>query len=340
MRHSWRIDSGKLLSALLVGVVLGVIGAPAGLQAAVSTRKILRTSKIFGTDDRQYVSNTKTFPWSATGLVEATFGTEIRTGTGAMVGNRTVLTCGHVVFDPKSQQGSKEIYFIPGKNGDQEPFGRCRVATLLTLEGWTHDADDNYDIALLILDNAVGPRTGYFQIAVEPETFFTDQLLFSAGYPGDLGDGQYQYYGLGRSTGMDGNMILHTLDSEPGQSGAPIWFGNMQNGTGRLVGVMKGILQTFEGVSVTESGIATRINTDFGAWIDRELAKYDNVTQGLAPVEYSNSTSGGGGNTIVPVGAPECGACGAGTDQALVVGGLSWGGLLAGKRRRRKLIDR
>lgn len=335
MRNGIRKSHWRLLSMVAISWVVsgGLLGEARG--AGASTRKISSTLKIFGIDDRRYIANTEIYPWSAIGLVEAVYGREIRVGTGAMIGNRTVITCGHVVYDSTLKE-SREVYFIPGKNGRQEPFGRVRVVSMSILEGWRQNADDNHDIALLVLESAVGPRTGYLRIAVEADSFFNGPALSTAGYPGDRGDGQYLYLGTGYATGMDGNMILETLDSEPGQSGAPVWVGNLGDGSGRLVGVLKGILQTMQGTTLNEQGITTRINAGFGEWINRELAKHDNVTQDLTGANATNF-SGNGSLSLAPLSAPDCGACATGTDQALAMSGMVWGGMIFRRRRKRRI---
>ncbi len=269
------------LAALILFLAL-VVGT--GLQSPALAKK-LPAAKIFGTDDRQLVQDTTRFPWSAVGIIEAGFSNgDLRTGTGVMIGNKTVLTVAHVVYDA-TMGWATAIYFVPGKNGITEPFGQIQVTQSMALDGWTQKRDDNYDIAILVLNSPVGKQTGFFKIAVEADSFFSDAFLNTAGYPGDLGS-VYQYSGTGNSYGLDGNMILHAIDSEPGQSGAPLWTGNPTDGSAKLVGLMKGTMETIQSGNTTEDGLATRITQEFANWIDEQLAKEGDVSQDItAPVQ-------------------------------------------------------
>ncbi len=284
----------------------------AGLPSSILAKK-LPAAKIFGNDDRQYVSDTTTFPWSAIGLIEAGFSNgDLHTGTGVMIGNKTVLTVAHVVYDA-TLGWATTIYFVPGKDGNTEPFGQIRATQSMALEGWTGRSDDNYDIAMLVLASSVGKQTGYFKIAVEPDSFFADQFLYTAGYPGDLGS-VYQYSGTGSSYGREGNMILHSIDSEPGQSGAPIWTGNPADGSARLVALMKGTMETIQNGKVTEDGLGTRITQEFANWIDGQLAENNDSAQGISAPANSGPCSGLGAAGIL-----------------VILAGLNFGGLSLAK---------
>jgi V8-like Glu-specific endopeptidase len=260
---------------LLLPLVVGTF-----LQSPALAKK-LPAAKIFGTDDRQLIGDTTQFPWSAVGMIEAGFSNgDLRTGTGVMIGNKTVLTVAHVVYDA-SKGWATRIYFVPGKNGSTEPFGQIQVLQSMALDGWTVRGDDNYDIALLVLDASVGKQTGYFKIAVEADSFFGNQFLSTSGYPGDLGS-VYQYFGTGSSYGLDGNMVLHNIDTEPGQSGAPIWTGNAEDGSARLVALMKGTMETTRNGNTTEDGLGTRITQEFANWINDQMIENKDIDPGIA----------------------------------------------------------
>jgi V8-like Glu-specific endopeptidase len=324
-RYSKRRWIGGIVLCL-VGMGLG--GFPTDLwgQATASGPRSVR--KVIGTDERQYVSDTTAFPWSATGLVEANFADGTYMGTGAMIGKKVAVTCAHVVYDP-IQKGSRDIYFIPGKNGDTEPFGRFRVVTMMVMDAWARNVDNDYDIALLVLDTPAGSTTGSFKFTVEPDGFFGGQTLYSTGYPSDLGGCLYQYSCSGQATGTVNNIILDTFDSAPGQSGSPVWLGDVSAGTGRLVGLLKGYRIMSDGTRLIENGQATQINTTIASWINQQLARYDNDILPPAGEDSDNKS-------VPSVKMTGTGFCGTGADQVLLFGVLSWSSFRGAARGRRR----
>ncbi len=261
LRRMHRSVGWTILTAAIMCVL--VCGSP----AAGAVRKSVSVPKIFDADDRHLVTDTTAFPASAIGQVQATIGDRSFIGTGAMIGEKTVLTCGHVVYDPELG-AADSVYFVPGKNGTKQPFGRIKAAKVITLDPWTKFGDDNYDLALLILESSVGKQTGYFQIQVQPPSFFSgNRLVYSAGYPQDLGFGEYQYSVTGNVYALDGNLFLHSIDTEPGQSGSPVWSGDAAAGTARVFGVDTGWIETISGSERTADGMGMHITQEFANWI-------------------------------------------------------------------------
>lgn len=249
---------------------------------------------IHGEDDREWVSDTRVFPWSAVGMVMMVYGPDAYVGTGAMIGRRLVLTCAHVV-DTAERGRPDRIEFVPGASLGAEPFGRIKVVRVVPSPQWQQYYDDGYDLAILVLEEPVGDQTGHFPIAVQPDSFFRDCELQTAGYPTDLTIMQ-QYTAKGGSYGIDGNVILHSLDSQPGQSGSPIWYGDAADDTLRLVGLVEGSYFTTTPFGTLERGIGSRVNQTVANWIEEQLAANGDVSQGLyAPVEavakYSSQRS-------------------------------------------------
>jgi V8-like Glu-specific endopeptidase len=273
------------------------------------------TAVIYGTDDRRPVGDSTRFPHSAIGLVKVETESDVFVGTGVMIGRFLALTCGHVVAGSHTR-GAHDIEFIPAKNGGVEPFGRVKVVRVIPAPQWAASADDDYDIAILVLETAVGDDTGYFQIAVQPAPFFDNVALTTVGYPTDMGT-IYPYIVYGRSYGMDDNIIIHDLDSEPGQSGSPIWFGGLDP-SARLVGLLEG---SYIKMGSTK-GIAARIDQQTANWIEQYLAVYYDNAQGIA-----------GSVTDDPPSASSS-ACGLGSLQALAAATFTWSAALVTRRRR------
>lgn len=283
----------------------GLAGAPSG------------AASVYGTDDRKLVNDTTQFPWSAIGLVEVHVGYETYVGTGVMIGRYLALTCGHVV-DGSETGNPSSVDFIPGENSGNEPFGRANVVKIIPAPQWAASAADGYDMAIIVLDTPIGDQTGYFQIGVQPDVFFGSAALTTAGYPTDKGT-VYQYTVSGHSYGLDGNVIIHDLDSEPGQSGSPIWYGGNDQ-TARLVGVLEGSYLTMSG----EEGIGARIDQQAANWIDEQLAANNDVSQGITGAVTPDSST----SSLNDIGS----MCGFGSMQALFGGFLAWSLALVSRR--------
>lgn len=63
-----------------------------------SAKSQLSTSNIVGADNRERVTPTTSYPWSAIVKLYMTWGTDIYIGSGAMIDKNHVLTAGHCVY--------------------------------------------------------------------------------------------------------------------------------------------------------------------------------------------------------------------------------------------------
>lgn len=268
---------------------------------------------IFGTDNRRPVGNTSASPWCQVGRVVSDYGYEMALGTGALIGNKTVLTAAHVIYDPLMGAPS-HIYFIPAANGTYQPYGVIKSVSSYVPEEYKQGNQD-YDLGLIVLDTEIGRQTGFFPLAMEPDSYFSNQPLQSAGYPMDISDGSEMFSVNGDSIGVEGVMLLHQITTEDGQSGAPLWF--LSSGVPTIVGVNVGAEQStgWDG-GVTYTGLGTRFDTELGTLINNTLSQNGDVLQESLPAPSSSvptSASGTGG-----------GLCGMGAGQALVMLSLSW----------------
>lgn len=298
-----------MLSAVIAacGISLCFAQAESGARSSVVVRKQLDTLRVFGTDDRQPVSDTTLFPWSAIGLLEATWHKPdrviISTATATLIGNRVILTGGHCVYD-QEEGWADEILFIPGKNGDEEPFGRAYSTRSISQSAWVEHGDNRYDMAMVVLDEPLGEQAGFMVIAVEPETFFTNRSLNTAGYPGEIMPGTHQYHTFGSSLGASDGLIRHTLDSEPGQSGSALWYYDPTTEERRLVGVLTGTREISVGGQLVDSyNVGVHIDADFASWIQDTLAKYDTAVRDIAVDENVSATTAPGCAAGLPVAA-------------------------------------
>ncbi|TIW78148.1 MAG: trypsin-like serine protease, partial [Mesorhizobium sp.] len=99
--------------------------------------------QVFGTDDREQVKNTKTYPLSAIGYLEAKSKTGYGSCSATLIGPRTVLTAAHCLYSHEDKDWLSDYLFVPGLNGstaDDAPFGAFEYESAYVLQGFI----DNY----------------------------------------------------------------------------------------------------------------------------------------------------------------------------------------------------
>ncbi|NNF64911.1 MAG: serine protease [Acidimicrobiia bacterium] len=180
---------------------------------------------VIGKDDRVRVNNTTAYPWRAICSLRITARDGSRwIGSGFLVGNRTVITAGHVVYMHSRGGWVRKIEVIPGRNGSSKPFGSCDATAFHSVKGWTQKKKRSHDYAAIILPKncALGKRVGFFGYA--NYSFFTllNMLVNLAGYPGDKPAGTMWWHAR-RLKWITSRTLVYNIDTAGGQSGAPVW---------------------------------------------------------------------------------------------------------------------
>ena len=205
---------------------------------------------IFGTDTRQPVgeSSVTTFPWSTVGRIwyEYPDGTQW-SSSAAVVGPRTLLTAGHVVYNAAHGGYPTYFFFSPGQDGnkifdpvsgntffrsDFQPYGAAQATGFETYTAWTASQDYDYDIGYVTLDRDIGDYTGWMGYGWNSNnSFFQGLGLNTAGYPGDLDvstDTMYTAFGTIQTVNTN-NLQSTSIPLGPGQDGSPLWTYNGNN---------------------------------------------------------------------------------------------------------------
>lgn len=198
---------------------------------------------VFGNDDRSPVgrSNMTTYPWATIGRTWTKWadGTE-SSGTAEVIGPRTLLTAGHIVYSADHGGWASQVYFSPGQDGqrlqdsfwntdfkrsDYQVYGESRATSLTTYPGWINSGDFNFDIGYVTLDRDIGDFTGWMGWGYNNDNnYFQNRLMNTAGYPGDLTPDDYDmYWTSGTIQTVNANNLQTQIDTFPGQSGSPLW---------------------------------------------------------------------------------------------------------------------
>ncbi len=278
---------------VIAGLLIGMCGWSAALvraqTAAGPAPSVAKSSsllKVFGDDERERVTDTTQLPWSAIGWVQSVwyqdgFMSLVTTGTGVLIGNSVVLTAGHCIYDQEHGWADR-VVFVPGKSGDTEPFGRSSAVRNISQRAWVDEGDNRYDVAMIVLEQALGEQAGHITVGIEPDSFFVNRNLNTAGYPGELFPGDVQYHSFGTSMDVQDGLLRHELDSEHGQSGSPIWYYDPEGDSRRIVGVLTGSRDlTSNGEVIDSYNVGIHLDTTFGEWINETLAKYDTVGESV-----------------------------------------------------------
>lgn len=192
---------------------------------------------VIGTDDRLRIDPASAYPWRAICSLLITARDRSRwIGTGWLVGERTLVTAGHVVYIHSRGGWVRSIEVIPGRNAAERPFGSCTATAFRSVRGWTEDRNRDYDYAAIILPESCpkGREVGWLGFAnLDTETL--ERLTVNlSGYPGDKPPGT-QWWHARRLTDVEPRTIVYNIDTAGGQSGAPVW--RLRNGQRHAVGI-------------------------------------------------------------------------------------------------------
>ncbi|MBC7826265.1 MAG: trypsin-like peptidase domain-containing protein [Chitinophagaceae bacterium] len=183
-------------------------------------------------------------------------------GTGTLIGPKTVLTAGHVVWDKGSNKktDTTKLTVVPAMNGDTFPkagAGIYQVSSIIMSKASFRSSDiggpDDY--AIIHLKEAAGNKFGFWGMSnwskdkvrttIHSNKFLplpAGQITVNiCGYPGDEDRkdrfGNHQWLAYNRSAKFSENRkILEYLnDTFAGHSGSPVWVRRHPSMGGRVM---------------------------------------------------------------------------------------------------------
>lgn len=172
---------------------------------------------IIGEVNRRQITNVNLFPYCAIAYLEITFVDKATMkASGAFVGDRTIITAGHCVYDQK-HGWAKSVKVTPG--GSKSNYSTYISTTVKTVNGWVNSENQDYDYGIVKLSNS--PGVGYFGIKAENDASLQNKYAYCYGYPTDKNAGTL-WYDSGIIFELTKRQFLHSADTEDGNSGGPL----------------------------------------------------------------------------------------------------------------------
>ncbi len=181
-------------------------------------------------DTRTQVTNTTAHPFRTVGLV----GFESGGCSGTMIGPHHVLTSGHCIYNIKTNQWYKNLEFYPGRDGEQEFYGKFGWKRLFSVKGWTDQHQQDLDFGVVILDADAGNDVGWLSFGYQdPMPRYNVNIV---GYPGDepAGTMWHAYCPLEATTET---LLQYRCGTAPGSSGSSVFVYWTEKKTQTVYGV-------------------------------------------------------------------------------------------------------
>ena len=222
-------DAGRRICAAPGGeATAGSAGAPEfhlGKPAGPHEKGGMTTFTVHDDDGRRAADATS-YPYRAVFRVISHFDAPEQ-GTAFLVSNQTMLTAGHCIVQAETGQRVPRLEVYDGS-------GRGYAVEKTTfLKEWHTTRADSTDIGFIKLRDPIGLRRGFFGTRSFPDKEISGKFAVS-GYPDDLQTG-VQYFSLGNIVKSDPSFFFYDVDTEEGQSGAPLFY--TSNGVATAIGI-------------------------------------------------------------------------------------------------------
>jgi V8-like Glu-specific endopeptidase len=155
--------------------------------------------------------------------------------SGTMIGRRLMVTGSHCM--QWTDTGAGWVKFTPAYYNGAAPFGVAwgtRVIYWSRVDGsdGVSDQETAFDYVVIVLDRNMGDLTGYVGYRSYLDSWNGGKYWQQIGYAGDLSGGQRPAFSGGgaitsaqqrTTSGQNGFVLGHFIDTSPGHSGGPYW---------------------------------------------------------------------------------------------------------------------
>ncbi|WP_366140073.1 trypsin-like serine protease [uncultured Jannaschia sp.] len=178
-------------------------------------------------------------PFSAVCHIGRDFGAGGLSGcTAFLIGPRLMLTAGHCLYSLKRGRGPGRILVTPARNGTERPFGSQWARSWYVPPAFMRRPVPSSDWGVLHLSRPFAGIAPFTPLALSNATLAqirSNQLLSISGYPSDKPRGEMWTH-QERLDRFGTHLLSYSVDTCPGQSGAPIWVSRADGSPG-VIGV-------------------------------------------------------------------------------------------------------
>jgi V8-like Glu-specific endopeptidase len=218
---------------------------------------------IYDVPDARKVYYPRDYPWRCTGRIFTYTSWPTPnwswSGSGVLIGQRLVLTAGHVA--PWGSQ-SWAMLFIPAYWDGASVYGAGASSYVSDYRGWNTGGGTAYDICVLRLYQPLGTQLGWIGSRTYDGDWEGGNYWVLTGYPGAIAGANRPVYQSGvpvldDDEDGDAQQLEHHGDSSPGESGGPM-FGFWDDGP-HAIGTTSGgetISGGFLGIGDEDNNIA------------------------------------------------------------------------------------
>lgn len=184
---------------------------------------------IIGDDDRSIVDNTDDYPYSAIAYLSITYSCGCgATGTGFMVSANCMLTAGHCIVCTDHGNTASSITAWFGYESNSSYLLKKTATSSDSV--FYHDpeytgSEKNYDYGYVVFNSNVGNTTGWFGLASRNDSTLDGMSVTVSGYRYGI-----MYKGTGEITSVANKRLKYDVDTEPGQSGSPVYIYGSEHG--------------------------------------------------------------------------------------------------------------
>lgn len=183
--------------------------------------------KVIGSDDRNKITNTKVFPYSAICYIRIVYpNNKAYIGTAWMYSKNTAITAGHCVYSKDNGGWAKSITVYPGANGSATPFGSTTAKAIHAPSEYVSKQSSNYDFGVIQLNSDIGNTVGYFGASWTSSSLKGKKVTVT-GYPGEKSKTQWTM--SGPISSVTANRLIYKMDTTGGQSGCPVYVKESNN---------------------------------------------------------------------------------------------------------------
>ena len=262
-----------------------------------------RESRIGEEDGRILVPDPSGLPWRRICQLSFRNGKGIpERGTGWFAGPRTIVTAGHCLWhrNKKGEDGkSRTITITPGRHGkdDDDPdrrFGILKSNRFSAHPKWIDGRGVPFDFGCIHLDEDAAEEIGAFEFASAEDSGLTGACVNVAGYPITAPDGRGTrgtdlYAHNDQVLAMLGTRLFYATDTQPGQSGGPVWVVTEEGAPPTVIGIHAYGEGNAPG-EVGEANSATRLTDGFVQLIETWIGS-EGEEEAFVPAEVARKAA-------------------------------------------------